>query len=67
MTLGRILGNALTVPAVRLRSERERCIQCGRCSEVCPMSLAVQQMANRQAMDHTDCILCGACKESARR
>ncbi len=61
MILGRSASNALRLPAVRLQADKERCIHCAKCSPVCPMSLDVQRMAERQEMDTTDCILCGAC------
>ncbi|MFW5868332.1 MAG: 4Fe-4S binding protein [Armatimonadota bacterium] len=64
MILGRTLRTVLALPGLRLESDRDSCIHCGRCSDVCPMSLPVQQMVERQDMDHVDCILCGSCKDA---
>ncbi|MFW5745706.1 MAG: 4Fe-4S binding protein [Spirochaetota bacterium] len=61
MILGRSVGNALRLPALRLAADADACIHCGKCSAACPMSLEVQRMAERGAMDHTDCILCAEC------
>lgn len=64
MVLGRSLGNALRLPAIRLRADSHACIHCSRCSLACPMSLEVQEMAERGAMEHSDCILCGECADT---
>jgi len=61
MILGRSVGNALRLPALRLAADPDACIHCGKCSAACPMSLEVQPMAERGVMDHTDCILCAEC------
>lgn len=61
MVLGRSVGNALRLPALRLEAASDACIHCGRCTAVCPMSLPVQHMAERGRMENLDCILCAAC------
>ncbi|MFW5729714.1 MAG: 4Fe-4S dicluster domain-containing protein [Spirochaetota bacterium] len=37
--LGRSVGNALRLPALRLSSAPEACIHCGKCSAACPKSV----------------------------
>jgi len=61
MILGRKLRNALHTPALRLRAEPQKCIQCRRCTQACPMSLSVNEMVKAGRMEHPECILCGTC------
>lgn len=61
MILGRKLSTRLRTPALRLRAETEKCINCERCTVACAMSLDVNAMVLARAMEHSDCILCGAC------
>lgn len=61
MVLGRSVGNALRVPALRLAADSDACVHCGTCTAACPMGLEVQRMVERASMDHTDCILCAEC------
>ena len=61
MILGRALRNVFGWPALRLRAQREQCIQCKRCSQNCPMSLNVNGMVQGSTMEHSECILCGTC------
>ena len=44
MILGRKLRNTLKWPSLKLRSEREKCINCRQCTKNCPMSLDVNGM-----------------------
>jgi polyferredoxin len=67
MVLGRWVRNLAGWPALRLRSERANCIECGRCSEQCPMSINVQTMVARERMEDRDCILCGNCVDTCPR
>lgn len=64
MILGRKLGNLLRIPSLRLRSKKESCIECGKCTKACPMSLDVQELTARPSMEHSDCILCGECRNA---
>jgi len=67
MILGRALGSLLTIPSWRIASAPEGCTSCGRCTEVCPMSLNVQQLAAQGAILSSDCILCGKCVDTCTR
>jgi polyferredoxin len=61
MILGRKLRNALRTPALRLRAEPDKCIQCKQCTQACPMSLSVNEMVKVGKMENVECILCGSC------
>jgi len=61
MILGRKIRNVLAWPALRLRAETDRCINCKKCTANCPMSLDVNGMVQKRAMENSECILCGTC------
>lgn len=64
MVLGRKLGNLLHVQALRLEGDKKSCINCHICDKNCQMSLKVSEMVQRENMEHSECILCGACVDS---
>lgn len=64
MILGRKLRNALNTPALRLSAATESCIHCQKCTAACSMSLDVHGMVQARAMEHSECILCGACADT---
>lgn len=64
MILGRNLRNLGGWPALHLNAATANCINCRRCSQVCPMSLDVNGMVQAGAMEHSECILCGSCVDS---
>ena len=61
MILGRKLRNLGNWPALRLKAEADKCIDCQRCTTACPMSLDVNKMARAETMEHSECVLCGSC------
>lgn len=61
MIVGRRLSHFSNLPALRLESEKEKCIHCKICSQKCPMSLDVYHMVQIGNMEHSECILCGNC------
>lgn len=61
MILGTKLRNALHLPGLRIRTEREKCIGCGKCSKECPMSLDVKEMVQTGVLNSMECISCGKC------
>ncbi|MBN2006728.1 MAG: 4Fe-4S binding protein [Anaerolineae bacterium] len=61
MILGRKLRNLGNWPALRLKAETEKCINCKKCPQNCPMSLDVHALVQKGAMEHSECILCGTC------
>ena len=61
MILGRKLRNLGNWPALRLRAETEKCINCKKCTRECPMSLDVNGLVQKGVMEHSECVLCGTC------
>ena len=61
MVIGTKVSEWLRIPKLHLKSNKEDCIGCKRCSEKCPMSLDVKEMVEHEAMQNTECILCGEC------
>jgi len=61
MILGRRIRSLVRWPSLRLKVEPETCINCKRCTSICPMSLDVNAMVQRNDMEHDECILCGSC------
>lgn len=57
--LGAVYGIFNPVAFYRLNVDREKCISCGKCREVCPMDIKVWETPNSP-----ECIRCGACTES---
>lgn len=64
MSIGSKLRDLFGWPALRLRVRAEACRKCGLCTKVCPMSLDVQEMAQKGQMGSSDCILCGECADA---
>ncbi len=59
--IGRKISNVLRLPALRLKADADKCIDCKRCNNVCPMSLPVNELVKSGDMEHSECILCGSC------
>jgi len=53
-TMQRVVGR----DRYRLRVDKEKCVDCGKCQKVCPMQLPVNEI-----LDNPDCIKCGRCVE----
>jgi len=63
LMIGRKIQNLFRWPALHLAAETERCIDCGKCSKECPMSLDVNGMVQQGQMENSECILCGNCAD----
>lgn len=63
MVLGRKIRNIVRLPALALKAEKDRCVDCGRCAKACPMSLEVNQLVRHGSMENSECILCGTCAD----
>ncbi len=64
MIVGRKVRNLFRWPALRLQADEEACIDCGRCTRECPMSLDVNEMVHAETMENSECILCGNCVDT---
>ena len=61
MVIGSKISDWLKIPKLHLKSGKEKCVGCGKCSGKCPMSLEVREMIKNDHMNNTECILCGEC------
>jgi len=64
MILGRKVQQAACWSTLHLKSNREGCVHCDRCTQVCPMSLDVRRMVEKGRMENAECILCGTCVDT---
>ena len=48
---------------LRIKCDEKKCIQCGKCLEVCPMEVEVNNNS-RKRKNATECILCQNCKKA---
>jgi NAD-dependent dihydropyrimidine dehydrogenase PreA subunit len=58
------LKDRLHLPSLHLEAEADTCIRCKKCTASCPMSLDVQGMVGRSAMQEPECIVCGNCADT---
>jgi len=61
MVIGTKVADFLKIPKLHLKSNKDSCINCKKCSEKCPMSLDVSNMVKNEKMKNMECILCGEC------
>jgi len=52
---------AYLTDVVSLRLDRDACIGCGRCLEVCPHGVYVMEVGKCQIAERDACMECGAC------
>jgi polyferredoxin len=64
MILGRKIRNLFQWPALRLKAEQSKCIDCKRCTNACPMSLDVNGMVQSGTIEDSECVLCGSCVDT---
>jgi len=64
LIIGRKIRNLFRWPALQLAADSSRCIDCGKCSKACPMSLDVNAMVRQGQMENAECILCGNCADT---
>ncbi len=64
MMIGRWLRNRFHWPALGLAATPATCIDCGKCTTGCPMSLEVNSMVKSDHMENSECILCGTCVDT---
>jgi polyferredoxin len=63
MILGRKIRNVVAWPSFRLKIDSEKCINCKKCTQGCPMSLDVNRMVSQGKMENAECILCANCAD----
>ncbi len=61
MIIGRKLRNSVNWPALQLKADNSKCVNCKVCTRNCSMSLDVNAMVQKQSMENSECILCGNC------
>jgi len=61
MIIGRKIRNLYRWPALRLKADVSKCVNCKRCTANCPMSLDVNGMVQKGDMENSECVLCGTC------
>jgi ferredoxin-type protein NapH len=64
MIIGRRIRNLFRWPALRLKTDSDKCIDCGKCTRNCLMSLDVNKMVRAGDMENSECILCGNCVDT---
>jgi polyferredoxin len=64
MIIGTGVSDRLRLWRLRLRADKDKCIECRRCEKACPMSLEVMKMVRGDAMDDSECVLCGSCVDN---
>jgi ferredoxin-type protein NapH len=64
MIIGRKIRNAVNWPALQLEADSGKCVNCMACTRNCTMSLDVNAMVQKQAMENTECVLCGNCVDT---
>lgn len=67
LIIGRKIRGLFRWPALHLTADAERCIDCGKCTAGCPMSLDVNAMVRKGQMENSECILCGNCADTCPR
>ena len=67
MIIGEKLGAAMRVPQLHVTADSAKCISCGLCEQVCPMSLPVSELLEPGAITHPECIQCAACCDACRK
>ena len=63
MIAGRKIRNLIGWQALHLDARKDLCIECGKCSDICPMGLDVTGMVKKEAMETPECILCAQCSD----
>lgn len=62
MISGMKLRNILHLPGIHIKADqREACVSCGKCNNVCPMGVDVMSNIKHEKNINQECIQCGAC------
>ena len=63
LTAGELVGRALHVPQLVLRSHPDTCAGCAKCTAKCPMSIDVANEVKNGGIRSLHCIRCGECAD----
>ena len=61
---GYTLGRLLHLPQLRIKTTPSDCIECGRCTKKCSMSIDVEGAVKSGEIASSDCVLCGECVDT---
>jgi polyferredoxin len=64
---GYLVGKVIRLPQLRIKADADKCVECGKCSKACPMSLPVNAALTQGSIELSDCILCGECVKSCSK
>ncbi|HNW86273.1 MAG TPA: 4Fe-4S dicluster domain-containing protein [Candidatus Limiplasma sp.] len=63
--LGTVLSVLAKIGGQRIQTDLAQCIQCGRCTAICPMSIDVRNYAEKkEPVRHSLCVGCGHCVDT---
>lgn len=62
--IGKKIGDLLKIPSLRRANQREKCVQCKKCTNSCIMGLDVAEMVKNDDWNDKECINCGECEKS---
>lgn len=65
MVFGTKLRHFLHLPGLHIRvKEKNKCIACGKCNRMCPMSIDVVNEIKNGSIKNSECIQCGVCVDN---
>lgn len=67
MVIGTKIKDQLGYPSLQLKADHSKCVDCGRCTKHCPMSLDVAKMVKENQMQNSECILCASCVDFCQK
>ena len=67
MIVGTLIKDKLKYPSLHLKVEPDKCVKCGLCTKICPMSIDVEKMITAGKTHHSECILCGVCASNCKK
>lgn len=61
MVIGTCIRNVLHLPGVHVKGNKDVCVGCKKCNQVCPMGIDVVKCIKNNQQMGSECIQCGAC------
>ncbi len=66
--LGTLLGFIGKAADQKINTDNTKCISCGKCDDICPMSIKIKEKAQvGEAVVDTNCVGCGRCVDNCPR